>query len=92
MNFGGAEGPWDHASRLERLPLLQVVGIADPMEGAGKRVLDRRLAGDYKQVWTECGLYKNVDELLREAKPDVVFIGTMPHVRSVVFLCYLFYF
>lgn len=30
---GGAEGPWDHASRLEQLQgsyPMQVVGIADP--------------------------------------------------------------
>ena len=42
VNFGGAEGPWDHATRIEKLHLTRkqfeslqnvdfsVVGIADP--------------------------------------------------------------
>jgi len=41
VNFGGGEGPWDHASRLEKLfpryP-LEIVGIADPDLERCKRV------------------------------------------------------
>ena len=28
VNFGGGEGPWDHASRLEQIKGLRVVGVA----------------------------------------------------------------
>lgn len=30
VNFGGGEGPWDHASQLEKIGGIRVVGIADP--------------------------------------------------------------
>ena len=31
VNFGGTEGPWDHATRLERIKGLEVVAIVDPL-------------------------------------------------------------
>ncbi len=30
VNFGGKEGPWDHASRLQKVPGVEVVAIVDP--------------------------------------------------------------
>ena len=31
VNFGGLEGPWDHASRLEKIEGIEVVAIVDPL-------------------------------------------------------------
>ena len=42
VNFGGAEGPWDHASRLEKIGDVSVAGVADPDTARATRVLQAR--------------------------------------------------
>jgi len=78
VNFGGGEGPWDHASRLEQIEGLQVVGVADPnVDGAKKKLAERssamfngaRVFGDYRQM-------------LDQAKPGVIWIGVPPNVHG----------
>ena len=83
VNFGGGEGPWDHASRIERLPNVRVVGVADPFTEAAESVLKKRRDGAYSQVYDACRVYSSTRELLQEARPDVVMIGTPPFTRLV---------
>jgi len=75
VNFGGAEGPWDHASRLEQLGGVQVVAIADPDLPKARRVLENKLSGDFASLYRDCAVVSNYKEALETAKPDVAFIG-----------------
>jgi hypothetical protein len=55
VNFGGGEGPWDHATRLEKLCSdfhIECVGIADiDLTRANK--VRRRKRGEKEGVMTE---------------------------------------
>lgn len=44
VNFGGAEGPWDHSRRLEKLGGVEVVAIADPDLKKARAVLQKKLS------------------------------------------------
>ncbi|MEK7474065.1 MAG: Gfo/Idh/MocA family oxidoreductase [Candidatus Coatesbacteria bacterium] len=77
-NFGGGEGPWDHASRLERIPGLQVVGIADPdLARAEKRLSER--AGP---MWAGTRAFADFREMLDAEKPDAVWIAVPPYAHG----------
>ena len=45
VNFGGAEGPWDHASRLEQMSGISVVAIVDPITDKAETELQKRRCG-----------------------------------------------
>ena len=45
IHFGGAEMPWDHASRLEKLGGVKFVAIVDPLVDKAKAVLEARSKG-----------------------------------------------
>ena len=38
VNFGTTEGPWDHASRLEKMPGVEVVAIVEPLKEKAEKV------------------------------------------------------
>lgn len=78
VNFGGAEGPWDHASRLEKMDDVTFVGIADPVVEKARNVLEARKNGDHGSMYSECTVYDNYKTMLAEAKPKAVFIGIPP--------------
>ena len=75
MNFGGAEGPWDHSRRLERLQGVRIVGIADPDRPKAEAVRAKKVNGDYAEVYGECAVYGDYKEAIKACKPDVAFIG-----------------
>src|SRR5689334_4514335 len=82
VNFGGGEGPWDHASRLERFADVEVVGIADPDQARAQRQLDLRLHGPYGKVYTPCRIYAQWWQMLDAAQLDAVIIGLPPSAHG----------
>lgn len=82
IHFGRPEVPWAHASRLEKIGGLEMVGIVDPDTCRSDEVLKERLASrDYGHMYTNCRLLTDYRELLA-MKPDVVFIGIPPAFRG----------
>lgn len=75
VNFGGAEGPWDHSRRLEALDDVQVVAIADPDLSRAASVLERKLNGSRAAMYADCKLYASYLDALEASNPDVAFIG-----------------
>lgn len=93
INFGGAEGPWGHALRLETISneghnypelknvrlAIEVVAIADvDTERASKVLEERREKGSAPQIWANTKIYGAYSDLLTEAKPDCIFVGLPP--------------
>lgn len=78
VNFGGGEGPWDHASRLEQLEGLRVVGVADPNVAGARRKLSERSAAMYRGA----EVYADFRDLLAEQRPDAVWIGVPPNAHG----------
>ena len=75
VNFGGAEGPWDHSKRLQLLAKqfnLHFVGVADPLTEKAKAVVDGRLSTEFAPLYKECGVYDSHQRMMAEARPDVV--------------------
>lgn len=83
VNFGGAEGPWDHASRLERVADIQVVGVADPDTARAERVLSARRSGRAGHIYAQAKVFQDFHQLLVEARPDAVFIGLPPNAHGL---------
>lgn len=78
-NFGGAVGPWDHASRLERLGGVVVVAIADPIAERAQKVLKQRRAGPYGSLYADCRLFDSHQSLVAsDAQFDVAFVAVPP--------------
>ena len=75
VNFGGAEGPWDHSRRLEKLGGVQVVAIADPDLPKARKVLEIKLAGESAAMYKGCLVVASYLEALQTANPQVAFIG-----------------
>ena len=75
VNFGGAEGPWDHSRRLETLEGIKIVGIADPDYPKASAVLEEKRRCPHSSAYQECSVYRSCAEALDAAKPDVAFIG-----------------
>jgi len=59
VNFGGGEGPWDHASRLEKIENVEFCGIAEPDEQRAIYNLDKRKKGNAPQKWEHTKIYKD---------------------------------
>ena len=75
VNFGGAEGPWDHSIRLEKLGGVKVVGIADPDLPKAKAVLAEKLSGKHAHMYKDCMVVGDYADALSMVKPHVAFIG-----------------
>lgn len=84
VNFGGGEGPWDHASRLERFAEVHVVGIADPDQARAGRQLEQRLHGAYGKVYSACRTYAQWWEMLDAVELDAVIIGMPPGAHGKI--------
>jgi len=89
VNFGGGEGPWDHASRLEviskHIPIT-VVGIADPFVRRAEQILAiRREKEDCRSLWKDVQIFEDYVEMLNVVKPEAVFIGTPPLFHGSTF-------
>ena len=75
VNFGGAEGLWNHSRRLEQLEDVCVVAIADPDRTKAQRVLEEKRSGARAEVYRECTVHADFKEALKTCRPDVAFIG-----------------
>ena len=82
VNFGGAEGPWDHASRLEKIGGLSVVGVADPDTARAEQALAARRAGPGEKMYAAAKVFADFREMLERAKPQAVFIGVPPDAHA----------
>jgi len=82
VNFGGGEGPWDHATRLQTISKvipLSVVGIADPFIRKAQQVLATRRANpEFASLWSETEVFEDYKQMLDKMNPHAVFIGTPP--------------
>jgi len=90
VNFGGGEGPWNHAKRLELLdnslqtkegyPVkLVVVGIYDLHTKHAERVLERQRQNTKNpEMWKDTIVFDSCKEMLETVKIDAVFIGVPP--------------
>jgi len=78
VNFGGGEGPWDHASRLERIKGLRVVGVADTDAArAAARLKQRR-----GKMYAGATAYGDYRAMLAAQRPDAVWIGVPPNAHG----------
>lgn len=78
VNFGGAEGPWDHSARVERLGGVEVVAIVDPLEDKARAVLEQKQAGPHGDLYKNCVVLASCSEAIAmedERRPQAVFIG-----------------
>jgi predicted dehydrogenase len=80
VNFGGGEGPWDHASRLERIEGIRLVGVADPDTDNAARRLEARSGPMYEGV----RVFGDYRRMLEAVGPDAVWIGVPPHVHGTL--------
>jgi len=78
VNFGGGEGPWDHASRLEKIKGLRVVGVADPdIARATARLKQRR-----GSMYSDAKAYARYEAMIEEQRPEAVWIGVPPNAHG----------
>jgi predicted dehydrogenase len=78
VNFGGGEGPWDHASRLERIDGLETVAVVDPDTARAARVIERRTHPMFRRA----RVFDTYQRMLVEARPDAVWIGVPPSAHG----------
>ncbi len=82
VNFGGGEGPWDHASRLEKIGGVRFVAVADPDVERATAAVEKRRAGPAGSLWTGCRVFSRWRSMLDEAAPDAVFLGVPPDAHG----------
>jgi predicted dehydrogenase len=85
VNFGGAEGPWNHSARLEKLGGVEIVAIADPLVEKAKAVLEEKQRGPHKDLYKNCVVlasFKDIFKFEDSRKPHAVFIGVPPFVHG----------
>jgi len=91
VNFGGGEGPWNHAKRLEEIctvnhqgkeaPVtIHVVGIADPFVTFAEKVLQNQQQKTVKpDMWKDTKVFASYSTMINEIPNiDAVFIGVPP--------------
>lgn len=78
VNFGGGEGPWDHASRLEKIGGLRLVGVADPNSNRAISQLAKRKG----TMYDDTRVFADYKSMLSELKPDAVWIGVPPNAHG----------
>lgn len=82
VNFGGAEGPWDHATRLEKISDVTVVGVVDPDTTRATKALQARRSRPAGEIYAGAEVYPDFRQLLSDARPDAVFIGVPPDAHG----------
>jgi len=81
VNFGGHGNAWDHASRLEKLPHVSVVGIADINTKRAEEALAKRRFKNLA-TWENTRVFSDYREMIRETNPNCIFIGLPPNVHG----------
>jgi len=82
VNFGGAEGPWDHASRFESIPGVRCVGVADVDLPRAEAALAARRAGPHADVYAGARAFADWRAMLDAARPQAVVVGLPPHAHG----------
>jgi predicted dehydrogenase len=82
VNFGGGEGPWDHAGRLEKIGGVRIVGIADPDTARARKVLAARRKGPASAMYAEAAVDADFRSMIGRTRPDAVFIGVPPAAHA----------
>jgi len=98
VNFGGGEGPWDHATRLENLGIaflkenqaeIVFAAISDPVLDIASAALEKRKRqndSDKRRMWESTLLFPDYIEMLehlQQFRPNVgVYIGVPPGVHG----------
>ncbi|XP_065183205.1 uncharacterized protein LOC135814073 [Sycon ciliatum] len=82
VNFGGTLGPWDHASRLEKIEQVRFVAICDAIAGKAEEVLAGRKNGANAGKYEYCTAYEDYKLMLQQEKLDAVFIGVPPFTHG----------
>ena len=75
VNFGGAEGPWDHSRRLELLGGVLIVAIVDPYTHKAEAVLQSKLNGSHSALYKGCKIFADCTTALKQCQFDVAFVG-----------------
>jgi len=91
VNFGGGEGPWNHARRLEEISVvycqdkevsltINVVGIADPFSTHAEKILQNQRQKSIKpEMWKDTKVFSSYKDMINEIPNiDAVFIGVPP--------------
>ena len=78
VNFGGAEGPWDHASRFETIKGVECVGVADVDVIRASNALATRQAGPYPEAWATCQVFTDWRQMIEKIRPNAVVVGLQP--------------
>jgi predicted dehydrogenase len=91
VNFGGGEGPWNHAKRLEEISnvnhqgkevsvAINVVAIADPFVSFAEKVLQNQQQKTNKpEMWKDTKVFASYTTMINEIPNiDAVFIGVPP--------------
>ena len=86
VNFGGAEGPWDHSARLEQIQNISIVAIMDVDLPKAEKVLADKLKGSSASQYSECKLFSSLEEMLSQLKGgiDAVWVGVPPFVHGTL--------
>ncbi len=83
INFGGAEGPWDHASRLEKLGCVRIVAIVDPDLPKAQQVLRTRQTTQAGLLYKDCTVHATTDDFLSSGiRCDAALLGVPPAYRG----------
>jgi len=82
VNFGGHGNAWDHATRLEKLENITVVGIADVFTDKANEVLAKRQLKKHTNIWKNTKIFSDYREMIKEAQPDAIIIGLPPNCHG----------
>jgi predicted dehydrogenase len=90
VNFGGGEGPWNHAKRLEQLAskskdvVFRVVAIADPWADRAQQVLEnQRKNSSNPDLWKDTQVFPGYMAMLENVQNiDAAFIGVPPEAHG----------
>lgn len=77
-NFGGGEGPWDHASRFERIAGVTCAGVADADLAKARRAIKARQAGPHADAWTSARPFADWRAMLDVVRPDAAIVALPP--------------
>ena len=78
VNFGGGEGPWDHAARFERMPGVTCVGAADLDVRRAEAALAARRSGPRAAAWQDARAFADWRRMIERTAPEAVVIGLPP--------------
>ena len=78
VNFGGGEGPWNHAARFEQIPTVACVGVADIDLRRAQKAVAKQQSGPVPKVWAHARPFASWQQMVDEVRPNAVVIGLPP--------------